>query len=97
MPLERGYLVGCQAEGGKFCVGAGLGGGGRVCGTCVWWWRVVLNGQRFTFFYYWLVVVIVRPERYDSAGSVANYLETHGVDSVIVIDEANTPPAKLIP
>ena len=26
MPLERGYLVGCQAEGGKFFVGAFFGG-----------------------------------------------------------------------
>jgi len=32
MPLERGYLVGCQAEGGKFGVGAFLGGGLRFGG-----------------------------------------------------------------
>ena len=33
MPLERGYLVGCQAEGGKFLVGTFFGGGlGGLCG-----------------------------------------------------------------
>ena len=32
MPLERGYLVGCQAEGGKFLEGAFFGGGLRFSG-----------------------------------------------------------------
>jgi len=35
IPLERGYLVGGQAEGGKFFVGAFFGGGGSGSGFIV--------------------------------------------------------------